>query len=71
MLKQIAEGPPEERETALAELLIVAGLRELDDEVKREAKLMPIQESIMDHSVIVRFAREWLRDSSRALCRAR
>ena len=71
VLKQIAEGPPDERETALAELLIVAGLRALDDEVKREAKLMPIQESIMDHSVIVRFAREWLRDSSRALCRAR
>lgn len=52
ILKLISTGPPEEREEALAELLIVAGLRRLGDNVRREAKLMPIQEDIMDHSVI-------------------
>ena len=52
ILSRIGRSPGEERETALAELVIVAGLRRLDDQVRREAKLMPIQEDIMDHSVI-------------------
>jgi hypothetical protein len=37
---------------ARAELLIVAGLRRRADEVKREAKKMPIHYDIMDHEVI-------------------
>lgn len=52
ILARIAEGPPDEREAALAELVIVAGLRKMDDEVRREARLMPIQEDIMDHGTI-------------------
>jgi hypothetical protein len=52
ILVRIEKGPPDEREEALAELLIVAGLRKMDDEVRREAKLMPIQEDIMDHGTI-------------------
>jgi hypothetical protein len=52
VLKRIAAAPPETREEALAELSIIAGLRKLDDEVRREAKLMPIQEDIMEHSII-------------------
>jgi hypothetical protein len=38
VLKQIAKGPPAERDRALAELSILAGLRELDAEVKRETR---------------------------------
>jgi hypothetical protein len=52
VLKRISDGPSEERDEALAELSILAGLRKLVDQVKREAKLMPIQEDIMDHSII-------------------
>jgi hypothetical protein len=52
VLKRVEAGPPEERDEALAELLIVAGLRKLVAEVKRETNRMPIQEDIMDHDVI-------------------
>ena len=52
VLKRIEAGPPDERDEALAEFLIISGLRKLVAEVKREAKKMPIQEDIMDHDVI-------------------
>ncbi len=52
ILARIEKGPPDEREEALAELFIIAGLRKMDDEVKREAKRMPIQEDIRDHGTI-------------------
>jgi hypothetical protein len=52
VLKRIAAAPEEEREEALAELLIVAGLRKLVVQVERETNKMPIQEDIMDHEVI-------------------
>jgi hypothetical protein len=49
VLKRIADGPDGERDEALAELSILAGLRSLGDEVTREAVKMPIQEDIIDH----------------------
>lgn len=52
ILKRIAGGPVGERDEALAELFIIAGLRRLTSEVKREAKKMPIQIDIMDNEVI-------------------
>lgn len=52
VLNRIAAGPPEERDEALAELAIFAGLRKLDAELKRETKLMPIQEDIMENTVV-------------------
>lgn len=52
VLDRIAAGPSELREEALAELSIIAGLRKLGEEVKRETRNMPIQESIMDHDSI-------------------
>ncbi len=58
VLKQIAKGPPAERDRALAELSILAGLRELDAEVKRETRKMPIQEDIRDHGTIGPMLRE-------------
>jgi hypothetical protein len=51
VLKRISESPPEERDGALAELSIIAGLRSLTAEVKRKGKRMPIQEDIMDDEV--------------------
>jgi hypothetical protein len=52
VLKRIAASPPEERDEALAELAIFTGLRKLDDELKREIKLMPIQEDIMENTIV-------------------
>jgi hypothetical protein len=51
ILKRIAAGRPAERERAFSELLIVACLRKLDGEVKREAKKMPILNDIRDSEV--------------------
>lgn len=52
ILERIAAGSPEERDEALAELLILAKLRRLSGEVIEEARKMPITEDIMDHDVI-------------------
>ncbi len=52
ILERIASGAPGNRETAFLELLILSGLRKLDEEVRREAKRMPILNDIMDHSVL-------------------
>jgi hypothetical protein len=51
VLKRVAAAPPEERDGALAELSIIAGLRRLTAEVKRKANRMPIQEDIRDDEV--------------------
>jgi predicted transposase YdaD len=52
VLERIAAGSPGERDQALAELLILARLRRLHDEVKQEAEKMPITEDIMEHEII-------------------
>ncbi len=51
VLERIAKGPAEERGEALVELSIVAGLRRLTGEVKREARKMPILNDIMDNEI--------------------
>jgi hypothetical protein len=52
ILKRIARGRPEDRDGALAELFILAALRRMTGDVKREAKKMPILNDIMDDEVI-------------------
>jgi len=52
ILERIANGPAAERDEALAEFLILAGLRRLKDEVKKEARRMPIHLDIMDNEFI-------------------
>src|ERR1022692_3618335 len=61
ILERIGAGSPEERDTALAELLILAKLRRLSGVVKRETEKMPIMEDIMDHDVIGPAIRKGLR----------
>ena len=51
ILERIAEGQPGERDLALAELLILARLRQLSGELKREVKKMPILLDIMDDEI--------------------
>jgi hypothetical protein len=52
ILDRIGAGTADDRDQALAELFIIAELRELTDEVIWEAKRMPIQEDIRDHSLL-------------------
>ncbi len=52
ILERIAAGPVGQRDEALAELFIFAGLRKMEDEARREAKKMPILNDIMDNRVI-------------------
>ena len=52
ILERIAAGAPDERDQALAELFIVAGLRRMEGEARREATKMPILNDIMDNEVV-------------------
>jgi hypothetical protein len=52
VLRRISDGPPGQGEEALVELSFFAGLRKLDDDVKRETKRMPIQKDIMENTII-------------------
>jgi hypothetical protein len=52
IVKRIAGLAAMERETALAQLFILAGLRRLGTTVKQEAGHMPIQTSILEHDVL-------------------
>lgn len=52
IVRRIREGPADERETAFAELRILAGLRKLREEVLEEERNMPITENILDNQLI-------------------
>jgi len=54
ILNRIAESEPAERGRALAGFLILAGLRELEEVIEREASQMPLLDDIMDHKVLGR-----------------
>ena len=52
VLERIAGGSPDERDQALAELFILAELRKIAGNVKREVEKMPILLDIMDNEVL-------------------
>jgi predicted transposase YdaD len=52
VLRRIAESAPARRGTALAELMILAGLRNLADIITQEVQQMPILDDIMDNPLI-------------------
>jgi predicted transposase YdaD len=54
ILRRIAELEPARRGRALAQLMILAGLRKLAAEVEREARQVPILDDILDHEVLGR-----------------
>jgi hypothetical protein len=54
ILGRISAGDPDERGTAVGELLVLAGLRNLGTIIEREIQRMPILDDIMDHEVIGR-----------------
>jgi hypothetical protein len=54
ILVRIAASGQPERGSALAELMILAGLRGLEEVIEREIQQMPILDDIMDHKVLGR-----------------
>jgi predicted transposase YdaD len=54
ILTRIATLGPAERETALTQLIRLAGLRRLEEYVEREARKMPLLDDIMDNKVLGR-----------------
>ena len=52
ILRRISKSEPGQREVALKELTILAGLRQLGLIIEQEAKTMPITEDIMDHDLL-------------------
>ena len=54
IVERIAGLAPAERETALAQLLILAGLRHLEQAVEQEARKMPLLNDILDNKVLGR-----------------
>ncbi len=52
ILGRIAARRAGERDSALAELFIIAGLRKMEGEARREARKMPVLNDIMDNKVI-------------------
>jgi predicted transposase YdaD len=52
IVKRIAGIRGQRRETAMAQLLILAGLRQLEKTVQREARKMPIEADIREHQVL-------------------
>jgi predicted transposase YdaD len=52
ILKRIAESEPGQREIALREFIILAGLRRLGAIIQEVTKTMPILDDIMDHDLL-------------------
>jgi geranylgeranyl pyrophosphate synthase len=52
ILGRIAESEPGPRKTAIRELIILAGLRQLGAIIEQETKRMPILDDIMDHDLL-------------------
>jgi hypothetical protein len=65
ILRRIAALEPARRGRALAQLVILAGLRKLATEVEGEARRMPILDDILDHEVLGREYKRGLREGLR------
>ncbi len=52
ILRRIAKQEPARRAKAMAQLMILAGLRRLGDDIRTEVTQMPILEDIMDHDLL-------------------
>jgi hypothetical protein len=65
IVQRIAGLAAAEREKALAQLFILAGLRHLGKTVEREARNMPIRTSILEHDVLGPLFKKGLREGRR------
>ena len=69
IVERIAGLMPAERATALGQLLILAGLRHLEETVEREAREMPIFGDILDNKVLGREFKRGLREGELTVLR--
>ena len=69
IVERIAGLPATERETALERLLVVAGLRRLEESVEREARKMPILNDILDNKVLGREFKRGLQEGELTVLR--
>ena len=69
IVERIAGLVPVERETALGQLLILAGLRHLEETVEREARKMPILGDTLDNKVLGREFKRGLQEGELTVLR--
>ena len=69
IVERIAGLVAAERETALGQLLILAGLRHLEETVEREARKMPILDDILDNKVLGREFKRGLQEGELTVLR--
>jgi len=62
IVERIASLPGAEREASLSQLLVLSGLRHLEESVEQEARKMPILNSILDNKVLGREYKRGLQD---------
>ena len=65
ILRMIGENEPGLRTRAITELMLIAGLRDLEDTIEREIDRMPILNDIMDHKVFGRERRRGIAEGER------
>jgi predicted transposase YdaD len=65
IVKRIAQSPPAEQSAALAQLLILAGLRRLEDVVEEEVRKMPLEIDILENRVLGREYKRGKQDGER------
>jgi hypothetical protein len=69
IVERIAGLVAADRETALGQLMILAGLRHLEEAVEREARKMPILNDILDHKVLGREFKRGLQEGELTVLR--
>jgi hypothetical protein len=69
IVEKIAGLAAPERETALGQLLVLAGLRHLEESVEQEARKMPILNDILDNKVLGREFKRGLQEGELTVLR--
>ncbi len=70
ILQRIAQEPPPARDTAFTQLVILSGLRGIEEIIRKEASRMPILANIEDHKIIGPALREGRRQGAEEVLRA-
>ncbi len=69
VLSRIAQLPPEQRELALKQLMILSGLRGIDRFVRREAQRMPSEINFLDNVILAPAVRQGMREGRLSIIR--
>ncbi len=69
ILQRIAQEPPATRDTAFTQLIILSGLRGIEEIIREEASRMPVLANIEDHKIIGPALREGRRQGAEEVLR--